>query len=107
MLQLKSFWGLFAMCGFTCLLAFLVFLMQIIRQFSGHYPDLEEELGEPSSRSSLQSARLQILLSFVVEKEEVIKSRSKKRKMEKASIRNTFPVFLLPVLELGTSTFPS
>ncbi|KAK0605580.1 hypothetical protein LWI29_028366 [Acer saccharum] len=89
MLQLKSFWGLFAMCGFSCLLAFLVFLMQIIRQFSRHYPDLEEELGEPSSRSSLQTARLQTFISFVGEKEEVIKSRSKKRKMEKASIRST------------------
>ncbi|KAK3224175.1 hypothetical protein Dsin_011200 [Dipteronia sinensis] len=88
-LQLKSFWGLFAMCGFACLVAFLVFLMQIIRQFSRHYPDLEEELGEPSSRSSLQSVRLRTFLSFVGEKEEVIKSLSKKRKMEKASIRNT------------------
>lgn len=85
-LQLKSFWGLFAMCGLACLFAFLVFLMQIIRQFSRHYPDLEE-VDESSGRRSSKSVRLQTFLSFVGQKEEVIKSRSRKRKMERDSTR--------------------
>ncbi|KAL5818923.1 hypothetical protein ACOSQ4_022765 [Xanthoceras sorbifolium] len=87
-LNLKSFWGLFAMCGFACLLAFLVFFLQIIRQFARHSRDLDE-LGDASGRSSSQPVHLQTFLSFVGEKEEVIKSRSKKRKMERTSIRNT------------------
>ncbi|GAV81549.1 Lig_chan domain-containing protein/SBP_bac_3 domain-containing protein/ANF_receptor domain-containing protein [Cephalotus follicularis] len=82
-LELKSFWGLFVMCGLACLLALLIYIIQIIRQFTRFS---KEEL-EASGRIS-QSARLQTFLSFVNEKEEVVKSRSKRRRMEGASTRS-------------------
>ncbi|KAK6237219.1 hypothetical protein QUC31_002688 [Theobroma cacao] len=85
-LQLNSFWGLFVLCGFACLLALLVYLVQIVVQFARHYPD-SEELASSSSGSS-RPARIQTFLSFVGEKEEVVVSRSKRRQMERASKRH-------------------
>jgi ionotropic glutamate receptor len=82
-LQLKSFWGLFAICGFTCLLALLVYLIMMVRQFSRHYSDDVE-----SSGSSSGSKRIQTFLTFVDEKEVDVKNRSKRRQMEKASSRS-------------------
>lgn len=79
-LQLKSFWGLFAICGTACLLALCVYFILMMRQFSRHYP---EEL-EPSGSSS-GSKRLRTFLSFADEKEEDVKSRSKRRQMERNS----------------------
>ncbi|XP_024036251.1 glutamate receptor 3.6 isoform X2 [Citrus clementina] len=81
-LHLKSFWGLFVLCGVACLLALLIYLIQIVRQFARHYLDLQElESAGPSS----QSSRLQTFISFAGEKEVVIKNLSKKRKLERAS----------------------
>ncbi|KAK6258082.1 Ionotropic glutamate receptor [Theobroma cacao] len=85
-LQLNGFWGLFVLCGFACLLALLVYLVQIVVQFARHYPD-SEELASSSSGSS-RPARIQTFLSFVGEKEEVVVSRSKRRQMERASKRH-------------------
>ncbi|KAG7968835.1 hypothetical protein I3843_07G001300 [Carya illinoinensis] len=82
-LQLKSFWGLFVTCGFACLLALCIYLILMLRQFSRHSEELE-----PSGRSS-GSGRVQTFLTFIDEKEEDVKSRSKRRQMEKASIRST------------------
>uniref|UniRef100_A0A2N9J1L7 Ionotropic glutamate receptor C-terminal domain-containing protein n=1 Tax=Fagus sylvatica TaxID=28930 RepID=A0A2N9J1L7_FAGSY len=82
-LQLKSFWGLFAICGFACLLALLVYLIMMVRQFSRHYSDDVE-----SSGSSSGSKRIQTFLTFVDEKEVDVKNRSKRRQMEKASNRS-------------------
>ncbi|GMY22974.1 glutamate receptor 3.6-like [Fagus crenata] len=82
-LQLKSFWGLFAICGFACLLAFLVYLIMMVRQFSRNYSDDVE-----SSGSSSGSKRIQTFLTFVDEKELDVKNRSKRRQMEKASNRS-------------------
>ena len=82
-LQLKSFWGLFAICGFACLLALLVYLIMIVRQFSRHYSDDVE-----SSGSSSGSKCIQTFLTFVDEKEVDVKNRSKRRRVEKASNRS-------------------
>ncbi|XP_059440234.1 glutamate receptor 3.6-like [Corylus avellana] len=82
-LQLKSFWGLFAICGTACLLALIVYLFLMMRQFSRHYP---EELKPPGSSSG--SKRLRTFLSFADEKVEDVKSRSKRRQMEKNSNRS-------------------
>ncbi|KAK6258081.1 hypothetical protein SCA6_012555 [Theobroma cacao] len=79
-LQLKSFWGLFLICGLACFIALLIYFLKMVRQFSRHN---SEEL-ELSGRS----ARVQTFLSFVDEKEEEVKSRSKRRQMERASIRS-------------------
>ena len=81
-LQLKSFWGLFVICGLACLIALFVYFLKMVRQFSRHYSEEVESSGQSS-----RSARILTFLSFVDEKEEEVKSRSKRRQMERASNR--------------------
>ena len=71
-LQLKSFWGLFLMCGIACFLALLVNFCMMFRQFSREFP----EKGHGSSRNS----RLQTFLSFVDEKAGGSKGNSKRKR---------------------------
>ncbi|KAK2975681.1 hypothetical protein RJ640_027784 [Escallonia rubra] len=80
-LQLKSFSGLFLICGVACSLALLVYFIVMLRQFTRHYTESE------SSGQSSRSGRVQTFLSFADEKEESVKSRSKQRRLEGASIR--------------------
>ncbi|KAK7856104.1 glutamate receptor 3.6 [Quercus suber] len=82
-LQLKSFWGLFLICGLACLLALIVYFILMVRQFSRHYSDDFESSGRSSGSKSFQT-----FLTFVDEKEEEVKNRSKRRQMEKASNRS-------------------
>ncbi|XP_020217527.1 glutamate receptor 3.6 isoform X1 [Cajanus cajan] len=85
-LQLKSFWGIYVICGLACLLALFIHLIHIWKQYHKHYP---EELRSTDQRSgSSRSSRLKTFLSFVDEKEETIKSRSKRRKKERISYRS-------------------
>lgn len=82
-LHLRSFWGLFVLCGLACFLALFIYMILIIRQFSRHCP---QELG--SSGPNLQSGRFQTFLSFVDEKDKIVKERSKRREMEGSSSRS-------------------
>ncbi|XP_029127565.1 glutamate receptor 3.6 isoform X2 [Cajanus cajan] len=86
-LQLKSFWGLYVICGLACLLALFIYLIQIWRQYHKHYSE-ELESADQSPGSS-RSSRLKTFLSFADEKEETIKSRTKRRKMERISYRSS------------------
>ena len=81
-LPLKSFWGLFTLCGLACLLALFIYFIQMIRQFSRHKEELQ------SSDRSLQSGRLRTFLSFADEKEDELKSRLKRKQSEKSSNRS-------------------
>lgn len=82
-LTLRSFWGLFAACGLICLFALFIYLIQVVRQFTKHYSEEPE-----SSGTSSRSGRLQTFLSFADEKEEEVKSRIKRRQMERMSNRS-------------------
>lgn len=82
-LELKSFKGLFFICGLACFLALFIYLVLIIYQYTKHKPDLPE-----SSGRSLRSGRLQTFISFVDEKEESVKARSKKRIKDASSRRS-------------------
>lgn len=82
-LELKSFSGLFMLCGFACLLALCIYFFKMVRQFSRYYSDDLESSGRSSG-----SARLQTFISFADEKEESVKSRSKKRQLERGSMRS-------------------
>ncbi|XP_021736975.1 glutamate receptor 3.6-like [Chenopodium quinoa] len=84
-LELKSFWGLFLICGIACVLALIMYFALIVKQYLRHYTPEEEAIG-PSSSSS-KSSHFQTFLSFVDEKEEEIKKRSRKRKTERKSRR--------------------
>ncbi|KAB2623628.1 glutamate receptor 3.6-like [Pyrus ussuriensis x Pyrus communis] len=81
-LQLKSFWGLFVICGAACFLALAIYFCMMLHQFSKH--NTEELVSTGSSRST----RVQTFLTFVDEKEEEVKSRSKRRQMERTSNRS-------------------
>ncbi|KAA8532081.1 hypothetical protein F0562_006777 [Nyssa sinensis] len=82
-LQLKSFSGLFLLCGLACSLALLIYFLLMARQFSRHYSEDFESSGRRS-----RSAHLQKFLSFVDEKEETVKSRSKRKQSEGDSTRS-------------------
>ncbi|XP_076955605.1 glutamate receptor 3.6-like isoform X1 [Bidens hawaiensis] len=79
-LELKSFKGLFLICGLACFIAFLVYLGLIIHQYAKHKPDLLE----PSTLST-KSRRLKTFISFVDEKHESVKARSQRRLKEAMS----------------------
>ncbi|PSS36596.1 Glutamate receptor 3.6 like [Actinidia chinensis var. chinensis] len=83
-LQLKSFSGLFLICGLACSLALFVYFVFMICQYIRYYSAAESE----SSSGSSLSARLQTFLLFVDEKEEDVKNRSKRRQLERASNRS-------------------
>ncbi|KAK7262774.1 hypothetical protein RJT34_30354 [Clitoria ternatea] len=87
-LNLKSFWGLYLVCGLACVLALLIYLFQTMRQYYKHGP---EELEPPSGQGS-SSSRLRTFLSFVDEKEDIVKSRSKRRHIERIPYRITSEV---------------
>ena len=81
-LHLSSFWGLFLICGMACFLALLVFFINMLRQFMHHVPPTTPDTsGEGSSKSGRS---LHTFLSFVDDREEDVKSKSKRRQMEKS-----------------------
>ncbi|KAL0348186.1 UNVERIFIED_CONTAM: Glutamate receptor 3.2 [Sesamum angustifolium] len=78
-LQLKSFWGLFLICGIACFLALIIYFCLMVRKFKRYFP----EQSEPSSvQSSSRSMRIQRFLSFVDEKDEVSKNKLKRKRAE-------------------------
>ncbi|XP_043712818.1 glutamate receptor 3.2-like [Telopea speciosissima] len=84
-LHLKSFSGLFIICGIACFVALFIYFISMMRQFSSQFSEEFDSSGSGSSRS----ARLQRFLSFVDEKEEESKSKSKRKQMEQSSNINS------------------
>lgn len=80
--HLKSFSGLFLICGLACFLSLTLFFLLMVYKFTRHY--CEEP--EFTSQSSM-SVRLQMFISFINEKE-AFKSRSTRRQMEVNSNRD-------------------
>lgn len=99
-LNLKSFWGLYLVCGLACLLALLIYLILMMKQYKKHY--VEEQVIEAASTtensnsngngsSGLKlglraSGSIRTFLTFADEKESEMKSRSKRRQLEKMTI---------------------
>ncbi|KAI4374870.1 hypothetical protein MLD38_012812 [Melastoma candidum] len=79
-LHLKSFWGLFLICGIACFLALLVYLVQIIRQV--HHSVQNEDTIEGSS-GSIHTRRLQRFLSVIDQKKDHLE-KHKRRKAEES-----------------------
>jgi ionotropic glutamate receptor len=65
-LPLKSFWGLFLLCGFSCFAALLLYVIKMVHLYTRH-----------SSRSSKS------FLSFVKEKEKDVHKMEDPEKMRK------------------------
>ncbi|KAJ4964091.1 hypothetical protein NE237_024030 [Protea cynaroides] len=80
-LQLRSFSGLFIICGIACFVAVLIYFVSMIQQFSKQF----SEESHASGFGSLRSACLRRFLLYLNEKEEESKSKSKRKQMEQSS----------------------
>ncbi|KAL0440474.1 UNVERIFIED_CONTAM: Glutamate receptor 3.3 [Sesamum latifolium] len=89
-LHLKSFWGLFLLCGIACFIALLIYFLQIVNKFRKAAPEEYVIDGQGSSRSK----RLQTLLSLIDEKEDQSRSGRKRRKLERSLSENNGEVDL-------------
>ncbi|KAL1309199.1 hypothetical protein HN51_051894 [Arachis hypogaea] len=78
-LQLKSFWGLFLLCGMACFIALVIHFVQImVRMWHAPPP-------EAASNGSSISGRFQRFLSLIDEKEESPRSERRKRNGDEGS----------------------
>lgn len=77
-LHLKSFWGLFLICGIACFIAILIYFCQVFRRFRNV---ARATIDSDGSRSR----RLQTLISIIDEKKD---PRDKKRQKVERSISN-------------------
>ncbi|KAF2310246.1 hypothetical protein GH714_007398 [Hevea brasiliensis] len=93
-LELKSFWGLFVICGLACFFALFIYFLQIIRQL---YRVPPAESASPTQGGS-RSGRLHRLLSLMDEKEDQSRQKNKRRKVERSLSENDRDV------ELGRNT---
>ncbi|KAK1274493.1 Glutamate receptor 3.3 [Acorus gramineus] len=75
-LHLKSFTGLFLICGLAWFIALLIYLFMLLHQFCWHSPE------QPPESSRLRSGCVWAFLSFFDEKEEDSRSKSKGREVE-------------------------
>ncbi|KAG8377248.1 hypothetical protein BUALT_Bualt08G0008500 [Buddleja alternifolia] len=83
-LHLKSFWGLYLLCGIACFGALLIYFIQIILRYRKAASANLVSDGSVHSRSK----RLQTLLSLIDEKEDQSKRERKRRKIEKSLSEN-------------------
>lgn len=80
-LELKSFWGLFLICGTACFLALLAYFCSMTYHFIRHTPE-EPESPTTAVPGSSRSARVQTFLSFADKREDAWKSYSKKKRRD-------------------------
>ncbi|XP_073023644.1 glutamate receptor 3.2-like isoform X1 [Primulina eburnea] len=78
-LQLNSFWGLFLICGTACIFALIIYFCKMLRKFNRYFA----HASEPSTQND--GSRIQRFLSFVDEKEEVLKNKLKRKHSEATS----------------------
>ncbi|KAL3514880.1 hypothetical protein ACH5RR_027597 [Cinchona calisaya] len=80
-LHLKSFSGLFLLCGITCFVALLIYFVQIVHKFrkAGRHGSISN-----GGQGSSHSGRLRTLLSLMDEKADPSRREQKRRKTEKS-----------------------
>ncbi|CAA2955536.1 glutamate receptor [Olea europaea subsp. europaea] len=78
-LHLRSFWGLFLICGIVCFLAFVIYLGQIIHKYRAAVAVESASNGQVSSHSR----RLQTLISLIDEKKDQSRRDRKRRKLDR------------------------
>ncbi|XP_010457602.1 PREDICTED: glutamate receptor 3.4-like isoform X1 [Camelina sativa] len=89
-LSLKSFWGLFLICGITCFMALTVFFWRVFWQYQRLLPENADEerageVSEPSSRPGrgLRAPSFKELIKVVDKKEAEIKEMLKQKSNKK------------------------
>lgn len=79
-LHFDSFKGLFLLCGIACVIALLVYLCIMLREYIRYVPPDEQD---PSGQASARSGRsLKSFLSFVDDREQEAKRKSMKQQKE-------------------------
>ncbi|XP_019174052.1 PREDICTED: glutamate receptor 3.4-like [Ipomoea nil] len=79
-LSLKSFWGLFLICGVACFIALLLFSCRVCWQYRRYTPEArEQEIPATPEPGPSDSCSLQGLIKFVDQKEAEIKEILKKK----------------------------
>lgn len=92
-LSLKSFWGLFLICGIACLIALIAFFVRVFCQYMKYIPESEMEVDQenpsPRPRKTFRSSRsFKDLIEFVDKREreikEILRQKSKKRQRDQS-----------------------
>ncbi|XP_031278502.1 glutamate receptor 3.4-like isoform X2 [Pistacia vera] len=83
-LSLKSFWGLFLICGIACVLALIMFFYRVCCQYRRFSPDGEEnveveEIEPARRRRTLRSSSFKDLIDFIDRREAEIKEILKRK----------------------------
>ncbi|KAK4386241.1 Glutamate receptor 3.4 [Sesamum angolense] len=83
-LSLKSFWGLFLICGIACSIALVIFFCRVLLQYSRYSPegeqrDIEEDEPARPSRRSLRAPSFKDIIDFVDKKEAEIKDMLRRK----------------------------
>ena len=81
-LQLKSFWGLFLICGIACFIALVLHFLQLMFQLWQSPPS------EPASSASSISGRFHRFLTLIDEKEDPSKRKGRKRNGDERSLED-------------------
>ncbi|CAI9786502.1 unnamed protein product [Fraxinus pennsylvanica] len=78
-LELKSFWSLYLLCGMACIIALLIYFLQIVRKYrqSVTAESISDGRGTPHSR------RFRTILSLIDGKED-LSSDAKRRKIDRS-----------------------
>ncbi|MQL85731.1 hypothetical protein Taro_018254 [Colocasia esculenta] len=100
-LSIKSFWGLFLICGIACFIALFVFFMRLRCQYNRYDEHLDSpptehpnDILDPTHTSPEQpscTASLGDVIRFVDKKEEEIKNMIKRKSMERSQRSDCSP----------------
>lgn len=87
-LSLKSFWGLFLICGLACFIALTTFFCNVLCQYRRYTPEGGEEadmedIQPVRPRRSLRTTSFRDLIDFVDRKEAEIKEILKRKSSDK------------------------
>lgn len=91
-LSLRSFWGLFLICGTACFLALALFFLRVLWQYSKFgreqsNVDVEQLDSDATSRRPVPMTSFKRLLTFVDKKETEVKEMKKKHSDTEQSTR--------------------
>lgn len=86
-LHLRSFWGLFLICGAATVLAFLVFLLRTVHQFIRYNRKQRASSLVEQQSSSGRSQAVYSFFDFIDEKEEAIENMFKQHERAQPPVR--------------------
>ncbi|KAK1281437.1 Glutamate receptor 3.4 [Acorus gramineus] len=94
-LSLSSFWGLFLICGISCLLALLIFFLRVLCQYNRYTAEVGTETDVPSqggeSQRPVRLTSFKNLMTFVDKKESDVKDVMKRKLSDKSQISDGEP----------------